>query len=90
MLVYGMTEKHSALNRFSKINCVFQLRNLRTLELISELEDFKIIVQTTKNITAPIFSKLMYMYVVYYIFAIVGMKAFGGEINLQSVADKSP
>ena len=63
---------------------------MRTIELITELKDFQIIVTTTKNLTKPIFSKLLFLYVVFYLYAILGAKLFGGYINLEAVTQYSP
>ena len=60
------------------------------IELITELSDFQIIVTTTKNLTKPIFSKLLFIYVVFYLYAILGAKLYGGKINLASVTKHSP
>ena len=70
---------------FARINFIFQLRNLRFIEFVSELRDFQVIIQTCQNMTLPIFSKLFFLYVVFYIFSIVGAEFFGGKITLTSV-----
>ena len=40
--------------------------------------------------TLPIMSKLLFMYVLFYLYATVGAYAFGGEINKWMVYSKSP
>ena len=40
--------------------------------------------------TLPIFSKLFFLYVVFYLFAILGAELFGGKITLTSVKIHSP
>ena len=47
-------------------------------------------VSTMKNLTSPIISKLLFLYVVFYLYAIVGSELYGGVINAQAVAKKSP
>ena len=78
------------LSRFTRINAIFQLRNLRVFELLWELKEFQIISATMQNLTAPITSKLLFLYIVYYLYAILGSWLYGGEINVMSVSAKSP
>ena len=54
------------------------------------MKEFNLVVETTHNLTVPIFSKLLFLYIIYYLFAIVGAFLFGGKINEKSVAEKSP
>ena len=42
------------------------------------------------NLTLPIFSKLLFLYVIFYLFAIVGQKLYGGLITVESVRKLSP
>ena len=46
--------------------------------------------QTTKNLTSPIFSKLLFLYIVFYIYANIGQKIFGGKIYRDIVYTSSP
>ena len=66
------TGEDSNLARFTRINAIFMLRNLRVLDLLAELKEFQIIITTMKSLTAPIISKLLFLYVVFYLYAIVG------------------
>lgn len=75
----------SIYGRFARLNAIFQLRNFRAIELLSELQDFQIVVQTTKSLTMPIFSKFFFLYIIFYMFAMLGAQCFGGEINQQTV-----
>ena len=54
------------------------------------MQDFQLVVSTTKNLTMPIFSKLFFLYIIFYFFAVIGEMAFGGDINQDSVQEKSP
>lgn len=38
-----------------------------------------------RNLTMPVFGKLLFLYIIYYIFAIIGAMIFGGVINLEAV-----
>ena len=66
------------------------MRNLRGFELMSEMEDYQMIVVTTKNLTRPIMTKMLFLYVVFFIYASIGQKVFGGLIYLENVAKLSP
>lgn len=57
---------------------------------MSELKDFKIIVATTQNLTKTFLVKGLFLYMVFYCYAFVGMKVFGGQINRESVHKYSP
>ena len=57
---------------------------------MTELKDFKIISTTVDNLTTPIVSKLLFLYVIYYFYAMIGAKLFGGKINSKRVAINSP
>ena len=57
---------------------------------MTELTDFKIIVTTVENLTTPIITKLVFLYMIFYFYAIIGATIFGGEINSQIVNEKSP
>jgi len=48
------------------------------------------IVVTTKNLTKPILTKVLFLYVVYYIYACIGQKIFGNKISLEIVKEKVP
>lgn len=89
-LVGPRNEQYGTGHRFMRVNIIFLLRNLRILELLSELRDFQIMRQTTANLTSPVFTKLFFLYLIYYLYAIVGAKVFGGKVNLKTVATESP
>lgn len=57
---------------------------------MQELKDFQVVVQTTQNMTLPIFSKLLFLYVVFYLFAIMGGFVFGGVITQSAVKKSAP
>ena len=66
------------------------MRNFRSLEFMAELEESKMITVTLKNMTRPITVKVLFLYVVFFIYASIGQKIFGGEITMENVALKSP
>ena len=41
---------------------------------------------TTTNMTRPILVKVLFLYVVYFVYAVLGQVLFGGKITLEGVA----
>ena len=66
---------------FTELALVFCLRNLRLLGFMSEVENMKLIFETTRNITKPILGKFLFIYLVFYVYAQVGMLLFGGSLT---------
>ena len=76
-----MTDDKTVFGQFSRVNAIFSIRTLRIVDLLAELKDFKIILLTMENLTVPIISKLLFLFVVFYLYAIVGQKVYGGSIH---------
>ncbi|XP_033123624.1 two pore calcium channel protein 2-like [Anneissia japonica] len=64
------------------------LRVLRLVRIIAEIERFKVILATVANIGPSILSFGAVLFVVYYVFAIIGMEVFGGLITHYGYPDK--
>ena len=64
----------------SLLTFAFMLRNLRLTVLLEEVKAFKIVMQMIMKMTVPILYMLACLYVVYYLFAIIGMYGLGGKI----------
>ena len=60
----------------------FLVRNLRISYLLSEVKAFKVIMDMIMKMTIPIMYMLACLYIVYYVFAIVGMFGLSGEIKV--------
>ena len=58
--------------------------------MLWELKEFQVIVATMDNLTAPIISKLIFLYVLFYLYAILGSRLYGGDVNVNSVNENSP
>ena len=58
--------------RFEAMNTIFYMRNFRALEFMAELEDYQMIVATTTNMTRPILVKMVFLYVIYFLYAVIG------------------
>ena len=92
-ILYDQTSNSIAddnVSRYSQINAFFQLRSLRVFELLIEIKEFQIISSTMKNLTAPILSKLLFLYMVYYLYSIMGSWLYGGQITINRVSKYSP
>ena len=63
-------------------------RNLRVFYLLKEMPSVRMIAETTKHIGKPIFGKFLFIYLVFYIYAQVGMAMFGGHLTYTSFREK--
>jgi len=59
----------------------FMFRNLRFTYLLEEVKEFKVIMEMVMKMTAPILSMFALLYVVAYIFAMIGMYGLGGLVR---------
>lgn len=65
----------------SMLSFAFLLRNLRISVLLQERREFKVITEMIMKMTVPFLYMLACLYIVYYIFAIIGMYGLGGVIQ---------
>ncbi len=81
--VYMFTEGTDAeyANGASLLSFAFLVRNLRVTILLEEMREFKVIMQMIMKMTEPILIQLACLYIVYYIFAIIGIYGLGGVIR---------
>ena len=63
------------------LSFAFLLRNLRISILLQERREFKVIMEMVMKMTVPFLYMLGVLYLVYYIFAIIGIYGLGGEIK---------
>ena len=56
----------------------FLLRNLRISILLEELRYFKVITSMVMKMTMPLMTQLACLYIIYYVFAMIGMYGMGG------------
>ena len=57
------------------------LRLAKTIELLEELEQIRVVVQTLKRMVEPITSLTCVIFLMYYIYIVIGMSYFGGLIT---------
>jgi len=84
-ILHRAHSKESFVGHSMQLDILFLLRNVRVFELFTELNDFNVLMTTIKNMTKSIFSKLLFLYVIYFTYAIVGGSIFGGKINHEAV-----
>lgn len=65
----------------SMLSFAFLLRNLRVSILLQERREFKVIMEMVMKMTVPFLYMLACLYLVYYLFAIVGIYGLGGVIR---------
>ena len=63
------------------LSFAFLLRNLRISILLEEVRSFKVIMSMIMKMTVPLMTQLACMYIVYFIFAQIGMYGLGGIIK---------
>jgi hypothetical protein len=65
----------------STMSFSFLLRNFRLCILLEEVKSFKVIMEMVMKMTVPILYQMASLYIVFYIFAIVGIYGLGGMIR---------
>mmetsp|Transcript_13614 Transcript_13614/g.21303 ORF Transcript_13614/g.21303 Transcript_13614/m.21303 type:complete len:192 (+) Transcript_13614:1711-2286(+) len=70
---------------YNEIVKVFELiiflRLTKLLTLLYEIKDMRIIIETMRNLIAPLVNLLGILMIIYYLFALTGMLIFGGKIQ---------
>ena len=72
---------------------IFTLRNLRFLHFASEISSIRLINETMRHITRPILGKFLFLYIIFYLYAQVGMMLLGGDLTYKkfdSLDSKTP
>ena len=68
-------------NGASLLSFAFLVRNLRISTLLEERKEFKVIMQMIMKMTTPLLYQFACLYIVYYVFAIIGIFGLGGVIQ---------
>lgn len=63
------------------LSFAFLIRNLRMTILLEEIREFKTIMIVINRMTGPILTQLACLYIVFYIFSIIGIYGLGGLIK---------
>ena len=73
------------IQEYNSIVKLFELiifiRSLKLLTLLYEIKVMRIIIETMRNMIMPLLYLMGVLFIIYYIFAMVGMFFFGGEIR---------
>ena len=64
------------------------VRNIRAFSLLIELENMRLIAETSRLISKPIMGKFLFIYLVFYIYAQIGASWFGGKMTLEVFTEK--
>ena len=56
---------------------------MRLIKYLSELRDGTLIIETLRYLTKPILSKFFFIYLIFYLYAYLGMVWFGGKVTFQ-------
>ena len=75
----GADEEYA--NGASLLSFAFLMRNLRISTLLEERKEFKVIMQMMMKMTSPLLYQFACLFIVFYIFAIIGIYGLGGQIK---------
>jgi hypothetical protein len=64
------------------------IRIIKIVPLIYELHIMRVIIETIRNLMAPLYGLFVIVVCIFYFFAIIGMFLFGGKIELNTPAIK--
>lgn len=62
------------------------VRLLRVLTLLYEMQTFRIIIETIKNLLGPFYSLLLVQFTIFYVFGLIGVYWFGGRVTLTTMS----
>jgi hypothetical protein len=65
------------------LEAVTILRLIRLSVYLDEIKTFRIIMETLKSLISPFWSVLCVMFSIFYIYALLGMAFWGGEVTFQ-------
>ena len=73
----------NSITQLFDLDMVIILRNMRLIKYLSELRDGMLIIETLRYLTKPILSKFFFVYLVFYMYAYLGMVWFGGKVTFE-------
>lgn len=68
------------------LEIVIFIRLLRILALLYELAVWRVIIETMQGLLGPFYTLLLVQYTVFYLFAVLGMRLFGGAVYVGNTA----
>jgi len=66
------------------LTLIIIFRLFRFLPLLQEIRAFRLIYETMRRFVLPFYVLLICLYIIYYVFAIIGMNVFGGIVTTGS------
>jgi hypothetical protein len=68
------------------LEMVIFMRMLKLLTLLYEIKVMRIIIETMRNLVKPLLNLFGVLFTIYYLFALIGMLAFGGKVTKNAAA----
>ena len=66
------------------------IRTLKTIDLFQELSEIQLIYKTCRRLTAPFITMFASLYLIFYLYAQLGMYCFGGGIKILDLESAQP
>lgn len=86
-ILFAIFEHDKRVKIIRMLSITMLLRNLRLMNLLWELEDFRKIVETFKRFSSPFGTIMFSLYSVMFFYAVLGEFFFAGKVTVVSVAD---
>jgi hypothetical protein len=68
------------------LEAIIIIRVLRLAVYLDEIKNFRIIMETMKSLLTPFWSMISVMFSIFYIYAVLGIKLFGGKVDFDNEA----
>lgn len=81
---YNIVGQYGSENRILEL--IILLRTLRVLNVLKEVKQWQVIIQTMHALLVPFYTLLMVQFMLFYFFAILGDWMFGGLVNYNTPA----
>jgi hypothetical protein len=62
------------------LELVIFIRLWKILTLLYEIKSMRIVIETIRNLVAPLTNLMGVLFTIYYFFALIGMAMFGGKV----------
>lgn len=78
------------MKALSIFDIIFLVRTLLLLQLLTEFQQFYILVELSQKLTKPFFSMGLVLYTVFFLYIMIGQAWFGGKISTTSAQINDP
>jgi hypothetical protein len=82
LIKFKIFESYGLENRLLELIILF--RALRILKMLKEVDQWRIILQTIDALLSPFYTLVLVEFLIFYLFAIVGDRLFGGKVSINS------